>query len=125
MREQQWLLSVDNHGALLTIIHKSDWLYNTKMHISIKFYPKLKFFSFVSNHSDYTLPAPQNKKKVRLKTNSAIYDIDGTDGKELMESSCALGCGHIIPIAFRGATTEKLSGIVCEHLHVSNMWLST
>ena len=63
MREQQWLLSVDNHGALLTIIHKSDWLYNTKMHISIKFYPKLKFFSFVSNHSDYTLPAPQNKKK--------------------------------------------------------------
>ena len=30
--------------------------------ISIKFYPKLKLFFFVSNHSDYTLPGSKTKE---------------------------------------------------------------
>ena len=32
------------------------------MYVSIKFYPKLKFFSFVLNHSRYTLLGPKTKE---------------------------------------------------------------
>jgi len=45
--------------------------------------------------------------------------------RHIWKRSCALGCVHIIPRGYFSWRHEKLFGIACEHLHVSNMRLYT
>ena len=73
-----------------------------------KFYPKLKLFSFVSNHSDYTLPGSKTKES-EIKSQVKILQY-----KTYMELSAHVlqAVVTLYRIAFHGATTEKLSGIV-------------
>ena len=69
--------------------------------ISIKFYPKLKFFFPLFQISHVIHYQAPKQKKVSLKARLKFSNM-----RHIWKRSCALGCGHIIP------DNEKLQCIV-------------
>ena len=69
--------------------------------ISIKFYPKLKFFFHLFQISQAIHYQAPKQKKVRLKARLKFSNI-----RHIWKRLCALSCGHNIP------DNKKLQGIV-------------